>query len=70
MTRYIEVRITRSGVVHAETHGLRGPECLAWVEPLKELLDADVAKSHYTEEFDLAPLDTKRDTTDEEWDLE
>jgi hypothetical protein len=66
MTRYIEVRITRSGAVHAETAGFRGPECLAWVKPLERLLDAEVASSHFTDEFDLTPQRVEEHQADEQ----
>lgn len=69
MTRLITVRISRTGELQAETEGFRGPECLTWVKPLERLLDAEVTKSHYTEEFDVAEQPVEDGGYEEEQEL-
>jgi hypothetical protein len=47
----ITLRIRRDGIVEAETHGMKGRECLPYITQLEELLEAEAFDSHYTEEY-------------------
>jgi hypothetical protein len=64
----ITVRIGKDGKLLAETHGLKGTECLKYVEPLQQLLDAEVVDSEYTNEFfestEIGPVTTAEQSLD------
>jgi CRISPR/Cas system CSM-associated protein Csm2 small subunit len=47
----IQIRITEDGMFYAETLGIKGKECLQYIELLEELLDAESVDSEYTEEY-------------------
>lgn len=47
----ITVRIHPDGTIEAETHGMKGEECLAYVSPLEDLLAAETIASHFTDEY-------------------
>ena len=49
--RHITIRITRDGEVFAETHGMKGKECLPYISLLEEMLEAEAVDSDYTSEF-------------------
>jgi hypothetical protein len=56
----ITIRISPTGEVTAETHGLKGSECLPYIGLLEDLLEAATIDSAYTPEFyeGSAHLDT------------
>lgn len=47
----VTLRIRRDGTVEAETHGIKGRECLPYIAELEDLLDAEAVDSDYTGEF-------------------
>ena len=49
--RKITLRITAEGQVHAETHGLKGEECLRYERLLEQMLEARTAHEHRTAEY-------------------
>lgn len=51
MTKRLTVRIRPDGSVEAETQGMKGSECLPYIEQLEHLTGAQVVDSWYTEEF-------------------
>ncbi len=51
MTKRMTVRIRPDGSVEAETQGMKGSECLPYIEELEHLTGAQVVDSWYTEEF-------------------
>ena len=61
----ITLRIRRDGIVEAETHGMKGRECLPYITQLEELLEAEAFDSDYTEEYYEA-VDTEEQTVVQE----
>lgn len=51
MTKRLTVRIRPDGSLEAETQGMKGSECLPYIEQLEHLTGAQVVDSWYTEEF-------------------
>ena len=51
----IEVRIGKDGRIRAETHDLKGPDCLPYIAKLERALAARTVRSEYTDEFYEAP---------------
>ena len=49
--RLITVRISREGQVSAETHGMKGTDCLPYIAVLEDMLDAQAVDSAHTAEF-------------------
>lgn len=47
----LTVRIARDGQVSAETHGLKGTDCLPYIALLEDLLEAQAVDSAHTAEF-------------------
>ncbi len=47
----VSLRIRRDGTVEAETHGMKGAECLPYIAELERLLGAEATDSDYTSEF-------------------
>jgi DUF2997 family protein len=47
----ITIRIAKDGSIRAETHGLKGLECLPYISRIAALTDAEVVDSYYTTEF-------------------
>jgi DUF2997 family protein len=47
----ITLRIRRDGTVEAETHGMKGRECLPYITQLEDLLEAEAIDSDYTEDY-------------------
>lgn len=65
MTEQIIVRIDTDGTVQAETKGMKGAKCLASLELLEELLDAQVQSSAFTDEYTQTDLATTNEMNDE-----
>ncbi len=64
----ITVRIARDGLVEAETHGLKGSECLPYIDVLQELLQAEVVDSRFTAEYyETATEVTEQGSTEALW---
>ncbi len=67
-SKTITIRLARGGLVEAETHGLKGPECLPYIHALQELLQAEVIDSRFTEEYyETAGEVTEQRTTEMLW---
>ncbi|MBM7714640.1 DUF2997 domain-containing protein [Siminovitchia sp. FSL H7-0308] len=47
----LQIKITEDGQVFAETIGIKGKDCLEYIEMLEQLLDAETIDSNYTEEY-------------------
>ncbi|MFD1706126.1 DUF2997 domain-containing protein [Siminovitchia sediminis] len=47
----LKIKIAEDGSVFAETIGIKGKDCLEYIELLEELLDAETVDSRYTEEY-------------------
>ncbi len=47
----VTLRIRRDGTVEAETHGMKGRECLPYIAELERLLEAETVDSDYKAEF-------------------
>lgn len=49
--KQIIIRLNEDGNIFAETTGMKGKECLQYIELLEELLDAESIDSDYTNEY-------------------
>ncbi len=49
--RKVTIRIRRDGMVEAETHGMKGRDCLPYILQLEDLLEAEAVDSDYTAEY-------------------
>lgn len=47
----IRVQIFPDGTIKAETIGIKGRDCVDYIEVLEQLLDAEVVDSEYTAEY-------------------
>ncbi|MBS4218455.1 DUF2997 domain-containing protein [Bacillus sp. FJAT-49711] len=47
----LTIKITEDGKIFAETIGIKGAECMEYIELLEELLDAQIVDSAYTAEY-------------------
>ncbi|MBS4196298.1 DUF2997 domain-containing protein [Lederbergia citri] len=47
----LKIKITEDGKIFAETIGIKGKECMEYIEILEELLDAQTIDSAYTAEY-------------------
>jgi hypothetical protein len=47
----IIIKITEDGKIFAETLGMKGKQCLEYIQILEELLDAETIDSEYTHEY-------------------
>ncbi|ONK22685.1 hypothetical protein BLX87_15040 [Bacillus sp. VT-16-64] len=47
----LQIKITEDGQIFAETIGIKGKDCLEYIEMLEQLLDAETIDSNYTEEY-------------------
>lgn len=62
--RSIIVTIRKDGSIAAETQGLKGTECLPYIDRLQAATDSAVVASNYTEEFYEAAT-TETETVEE-----
>jgi len=51
MTKRLTLRIRPDGTIEAVTQGMKGPECLPYIEKLEHLTEAHAVDSWYTDEF-------------------
>lgn len=71
MTKKIRFEITRDGEIRAKTIGMDDTSCMAYIDVLEEILDAETVDSAYTEEFLKAQnIQTDEENLDLEEDLE
>lgn len=54
----IKIRITEEGSIYAETIGIKGKECLEYIELLEQLLDAETIDSNFTKEYAETEIQT------------
>jgi myosin-crossreactive antigen len=47
----IIIKITEDGKIFAETFGMKGKQCLEYIQILEELLDAETIDSEFTHEY-------------------
>ncbi|WP_299444938.1 DUF2997 domain-containing protein [uncultured Phycicoccus sp.] len=65
MSEQIIVRIRPDGTIQAETKGIKGPKCLASLDLLEQLLDAEVESSAFTDEYTQTEAASKNEIDDE-----
>ncbi|MFC0187119.1 DUF2997 domain-containing protein [Fictibacillus aquaticus] len=51
MDQRIKIEIGPDGKIKAETLGLKGKECLEFLEKLENMLDAETVDSAFTDEY-------------------
>lgn len=51
MEKRIKIEIGADGKINAETIGIKGDDCLKYIELLEKLLDAQTVDSGYTKEY-------------------
>lgn len=49
--KQIQIRIYPDGRIMAETHGVKGKECLKYVNKIAEMTDARIDDSDFTKEY-------------------
>ncbi|MFC7371418.1 DUF2997 domain-containing protein [Fictibacillus iocasae] len=59
MDQRIKIEIGPDGKIKAETLGLKGKECLAFLEQLEKMLDAETVDSNFTNEYYETSLQTE-----------
>lgn len=47
----LEIRLFPDGNIRAETHNIKGKQCLKYMELLEALLNARITDSSFTEEY-------------------
>lgn len=62
MAKRLMIRIRPDGTIEAETQGMKGPECLSYIDKLENLTDAQAVDSWYTAGF----YDVERESQAEE----
>lgn len=65
MSEQIIVRIGPDGTVLAETKGIKGPKCLASLDLLEQLIDAQVESSAFTDEYTQTEAASTNEIDDE-----
>ncbi|MFD5215089.1 DUF2997 domain-containing protein [Microbacterium sp. NPDC058345] len=66
MQKQLIVNLRPDGSVAAETLGMAGDECLAYISALEDLLDATTTSSAYTAEYAGIATDAQAPLHDEE----
>jgi hypothetical protein len=51
ISRRIVVRVRPDGSLHAETQGIKGDACLAYIPIIEALTEARTVSSHFTSEY-------------------
>jgi len=51
VTRQLQIRIHPDGKIDAKTLGIKGKDCLTYIDALEKLLNAKVVSSEYTSEY-------------------
>lgn len=59
MSKKIRFEITASGEVRAKTIGMKGEECLDYVDIIEHLTDATSVDSHFTAEYHEIAIEHK-----------
>ena len=58
MNKKIRVEITPTGEIRAKTLGMKGEECLDYVDLVERVLEARTVDSSFTEEYEEVRVDT------------
>lgn len=61
MQKQLIVNLRPDGSVAAETLGMTGDECLAYISALEDLLDATTTSSSFTADYASVPTATAND---------
>jgi hypothetical protein len=61
----VVVRVTPTGSIKAETHGILGEECLAYIAALEYLLEADTVSSTFTADYTRQATSSTIEVSDE-----
>lgn len=59
MSKKIRIEITPNGEIRAKTLGIKGEECLDYVDLMEYLTDAVSIDSTFTEEYYEVPIEQK-----------
>ncbi|MBP5386889.1 MAG: DUF2997 domain-containing protein [Prevotella sp.] len=51
MAKQIKIRIFPDGHIETVTKNIKGKQCLKYLQPLEQLLDAQVTDSEFTSEY-------------------
>ena len=51
MVKQIQIRIFPDGHIETVTKNIKGKQCLKYLQPLEQLLDAQVTDSEFTSEY-------------------
>ena len=51
MAKQIQIRIFPDGHIETGTKNIKGKQCLKYLQPLEQLLDAQVTDSEFTSEY-------------------
>ena len=51
MAKQIKIRIFADGHIEAVTKNIKGKQCLKYLQPLEQMLDAQVTDSEFTSEY-------------------
>ena len=51
MAKQIQIRIFPDGHIEAVTKNIKGKQCLKYLQPLEQMLDAQVTDSEFTSEY-------------------
>lgn len=49
--KQITIKIGTNGTIEAETHGMKGKECLKYLERIEQMANATTIDSEYTKEY-------------------
>lgn len=49
--KQIQIRIFPNGEISAETHGVKGKECLKYIETIEQMTNAVTIDSDFTKEY-------------------
>lgn len=66
MQKQLIVNLRPDGSVAAETLGMTGDECLAYISALEDLLDATTSSSSFTADYAGVATETTTDLRDED----
>jgi hypothetical protein len=51
MAKQIQIRIFPDGHIEAVTKNIKGKQCLKYLQPMEQMLDAQVTDSEFTSEY-------------------
>ena len=63
MARQIQIRIFADGHIETVTKNIKGKQCLKYIQPLEQMLEARVVDSDFTSEYyETEVVETNSDT--------